>query len=119
MPLAVCHASFGIHDTTDVDAATVSCKHQLPAITRTLPLDAPTLCSHRALIRFGACVLLQVDFRERQYAIGKMPTSFTRAEGPPAIREVLAGRAIDRALRPLFPPSFTFDIQVHVGTQHT
>lgn len=53
-----------------------------------------------------------MDFRERQYTVGKMPGSFSRAEGPPAAREVLAGRSIDRALRPLFPPSFTFDIQV-------
>lgn len=44
--------------------------------------------------------------------MGKVPTTFNRAEGPPGQREVLASCMIAQALRPLFPPDFTFDVQV-------
>ena len=73
-------------------------------------LSQPFMCRfrHAAL---GHSALLQVDFRERQYAVGRIPTTYTRSEGAPAQRELLAGRAVDRALRPLFDANFTFDTQ--------
>ncbi|CEG01093.1 Polyribonucleotide nucleotidyltransferase [Ostreococcus tauri] len=45
---------------------------------------------------------LLVDYRERSYAKGKIPNTFTRREGAPKEREILAMRVIDRATRPLF-----------------
>ena len=45
---------------------------------------------------------LLVDYRERSYAKGKIPATFTRREGAPKEREILAMRVIDRACRPLF-----------------
>lgn len=51
-------------------------------------------------------VPLMVDYRERSYAKGKIPSTFTRREGAPKEREILAMRVIDRATRPLFPKTF-------------
>ncbi|GMH37037.1 hypothetical protein BSKO_04910 [Bryopsis sp. KO-2023] len=57
-------------------------------------------------------VPLQVDYRERLHAAGRIPTTFNRREGAPKDREVLCMRAIDRAIRPLFPPGFCCETQV-------
>ncbi|BAU00983.1 hypothetical protein VIGAN_11013000 [Vigna angularis var. angularis] len=55
---------------------------------------------------------LTVDYQEKQFAQGVIPTSFTRREGPPKERELLCGRIIDRPIRPLFPPGFYHEVQV-------
>ena len=46
---------------------------------------------------------LNVEYRERASAWGKIPGTFTRREGPYKDREVLAMRVVDRALRPSSP----------------
>ena len=55
---------------------------------------------------------LLVDYRERSYAKGKIPSTFTRREGAPKEKEILAMRVIDRAMRPLFPKGFAKETQV-------
>jgi polyribonucleotide nucleotidyltransferase len=55
---------------------------------------------------------LTVDFQEKAYAAGKIPGGFFKREGRPSEREILAGRLIDRPLRPLFPKGFYYDTQV-------
>eukprot|EP00850_Spirogloea_muscicola_P023230 SM000340S12920 [mRNA] locus=s340:51712:57187:+ [translate_table: standard] len=55
---------------------------------------------------------LIVDYRERSAAVSKIPGTLMRREGPPRERETLASRAIDRCLRPLFPPGFSADVQI-------
>lgn len=55
---------------------------------------------------------LLVDYRERSYAKGKIPNTFTRREGAPKEREILAMRVIDRATRPLFPKEFAKETQL-------
>ena len=57
---------------------------------------------------------LQVDYRERASAYGKIPSTFTRREGPPKDREVLAMRVVDRTLRPLFPKGFKNETSLQV-----
>jgi len=57
---------------------------------------------------------LQVDYRERAAAGGRIPATFTRREGSPKDREILAARVVDRALRPLFPPGFFNETQLVV-----
>ncbi|NLZ44076.1 MAG: polyribonucleotide nucleotidyltransferase [Clostridia bacterium] len=57
---------------------------------------------------------LLVDYEERLYSVGKIPGSFLRREGRPPESAILAARAIDRSIRPLFPKDFTRDIQVVV-----
>lgn len=56
---------------------------------------------------------LTCEFEERFYAAGKILGSrFVRREGRPSIEATLAGRAIDRTIRPLFPEGLTNEIQV-------
>jgi len=55
---------------------------------------------------------LSVDYRERVYAMGKIPGGFFRREGRPRDTEILASRLSDRSLRPLFPEGFFHDVAV-------
>jgi polyribonucleotide nucleotidyltransferase len=55
---------------------------------------------------------LSVDFEEKLYAVGRIPGSFMRREGRPGLPAVLAGRCIDRPIRPLFPSDFRNDVAV-------
>ncbi|MFA6470956.1 MAG: polyribonucleotide nucleotidyltransferase, partial [Candidatus Latescibacterota bacterium] len=57
---------------------------------------------------------LTVEYREKSYAIGKIPGNFFRREGRPNTKEILTSRLIDRPLRPLFPKGFTNEIQIIV-----
>ncbi|MDD4930824.1 MAG: polyribonucleotide nucleotidyltransferase [Candidatus Colwellbacteria bacterium] len=56
---------------------------------------------------------LVVDYEEKFYAIGKiLGGQYIRREGRPSQDAVLAGRLIDRAIRPLFDQRLRRDIQV-------
>ncbi|XP_057758466.1 polyribonucleotide nucleotidyltransferase 2, mitochondrial [Arachis stenosperma] len=55
---------------------------------------------------------LTVDYQEKQFAQGVIPTTYMRREGAPKERELLCGRIIDRPIRPLFPPGFYHEVQV-------
>ncbi|XP_044466313.1 polyribonucleotide nucleotidyltransferase 2, mitochondrial isoform X2 [Mangifera indica] len=55
---------------------------------------------------------LTVDYQEKRYAQGMIPTTFMRREGAPKERELLCGRLIDRPIRPLFPAGFYHEVQV-------
>lgn len=57
---------------------------------------------------------LTVEYREKSYAIGKIPGNFFRREGRPNTKEILTARLIDRPLRPLFPNGFTNEMQIIV-----
>lgn len=58
---------------------------------------------------------LTVDYMEKFYAAGKILGSrFTRREGKPSEDAILACRAIDRTLRPLFDQSIRHAVQVIV-----
>lgn len=57
---------------------------------------------------------LTVDYEERLYAAGKIPGGFIRREGRPTQEATLAGRLIDRAIRPLFPKGLRNEVQVIV-----
>ncbi|MEZ4210514.1 MAG: polyribonucleotide nucleotidyltransferase [Patescibacteria group bacterium] len=58
---------------------------------------------------------LMVEYEERMYAAGKISGSrFVKREGRPSEDAILAGRLIDRPLRPLFPKGFYNDLQVVV-----
>jgi len=66
--------------------------------------------------RPGATFLpLSVDIEERMTAAGKIPGGFLKREGRPSDRAILTSRLTDRPLRPLFPKSYHYEIQV-VGT---
>ncbi len=56
---------------------------------------------------------LSVEYVERLYAGGKIKGSrWVKREGRPSDEAVLAGRLIDRSIRPLFPKSFKREVQV-------
>ncbi|MCX7877470.1 MAG: polyribonucleotide nucleotidyltransferase [Ignavibacteria bacterium] len=55
---------------------------------------------------------LQVEFREKSAAVGKIPGSFFKRESRPSEKEILSARLIDRPIRPLFPEDFMCDTQI-------
>ena len=88
------------------------------------------LANGSVLVRYGdTCVLvtataskepregidffpLSVDFEEKLYSVGKIPGGFLKREGKPSDKAILASRAIDRPLRPLFPKDFRNDVVI-------
>lgn len=55
---------------------------------------------------------LSVDYREQFSAAGKIPGGYYKREGKSSDHEVLTGRLIDRAIRPLFPEHYFDQVQV-------
>jgi polyribonucleotide nucleotidyltransferase len=55
---------------------------------------------------------LGVDYEERLYAVGKIPGGFLKREGRPSEKAILASRAIDRPMRPLFPHDMRNDVTI-------
>ena len=55
---------------------------------------------------------LQVEYREKHYAGGKIPGGFFKREARPSEHEVLTSRLTDRPIRPLFPKGFKNETQV-------
>src|ERR1700687_3639661 len=105
----------------------------------TIPLGGSTLtiecgklakqATGSAYVRFGDTVVLAtvctaqpregidffpltVDYREYNYAAGKIPGGFFKREGRPTEKEILTSRQIDRPVRPLFPEGFRDETQV-------
>lgn len=55
---------------------------------------------------------LQVEYREKTAAAGKIPGGFFKREGRPTEKEILSSRLIDRPIRPLFPKKYWNETQV-------
>ena len=55
---------------------------------------------------------LQVDYREKTYAAGKIPGGFFKREGRPTTKETVSARLMDRPIRPLFPEGYREEVQV-------
>lgn len=56
---------------------------------------------------------LSVEYVERLYAGGRIKGSrWVKREGRPSDDAVLAGRVVDRSIRPLFPKTYKHDVQV-------
>ncbi len=70
-----------------------------------------TVVSKKARERLDFLPLL-VEYREQSYAAGKIPGGYIKREGKPRDREILYGRAIDRAIRPRFPHDMTDEVEV-------
>ncbi|MDD5165488.1 MAG: polyribonucleotide nucleotidyltransferase [Candidatus Pacebacteria bacterium] len=68
-------------------------------------------------LRDGDFFPLTVDFEERFYATGRILGSrFVRREGKPSTDAILAGRIVDRTIRPLFNQKMRNEVQVIVTT---
>ncbi|MGB8510842.1 MAG: polyribonucleotide nucleotidyltransferase [Pyrinomonadaceae bacterium] len=55
---------------------------------------------------------LTVEYREHNYAAGRIPGNYFRREGRPGEKEVLTCRLIDRPCRPLFAKGYRNETQV-------
>ncbi|MBL95985.1 MAG: Polyribonucleotide nucleotidyltransferase [Alphaproteobacteria bacterium MarineAlpha3_Bin5] len=55
---------------------------------------------------------LSVNYQERTYAAGKIPSGFFKREGRPSEKETLVSRLIDRPIRPLFAEGFRNETQI-------
>ena len=55
---------------------------------------------------------LQVDYREKFSAAGKIPGGYIKREGRPSDNEILVCRMTDRPLRPLFPKGYFDEVQI-------
>ncbi len=75
----------------------------------TVVLVAATAATSRREIDFFP---LFMDYREKQYAAGKIPRGFFKREGRPTDKEVLTMRLMDRPTRPLFPDGYMEEVQV-------
>jgi len=108
-------------------------KYEIDFAGRKLTLETgklAELANAAVLVRYGETVVLvaatasrrpregidffplSVDFEEKLYAVGRIPGGFLRREGRPAERAVLAGRMIDRPMRPLFPDDLRNDVAI-------
>jgi len=57
---------------------------------------------------------LQVEYKEKFFAIGRIPGGFIKRETKPTDNEILVARLVDRALRPLFPEDFHAETYVTI-----
>jgi polyribonucleotide nucleotidyltransferase len=57
---------------------------------------------------------LTVQYIEKFYAVGKIPSGFVKREGKPSDFETLTSRIVDRALRPIFPKGFNYPVQITI-----
>jgi len=55
---------------------------------------------------------LIINYEEKLYAAGKIPSNFSRREGRPLDEATLNARLIDRTLRPLFPEEYKQEVQI-------
>ena len=55
---------------------------------------------------------LQVEFREKTAAAGKIPGGYFKREARPSEKEILSARLIDRPIRPMFPKTWRFETQI-------
>ncbi len=63
---------------------------------------------------FPGFLPLTVDYREQFAAAGKIPGGYFKREGRATDKEILTGRLIDRAIRPLFPVNYFDQLQLLV-----
>ncbi|MDP4236738.1 MAG: polyribonucleotide nucleotidyltransferase, partial [Bacteroidota bacterium] len=55
---------------------------------------------------------LQVEYRERAAAAGKIPGGYFKREGRPTEKEILSARLVDRPIRPMFPKTWRSETQL-------
>lgn len=55
---------------------------------------------------------LTVEYREKSYAVGRIPGNFFRRETRMGEKETLSARLTDHLIRPMFPKGFNYEVQV-------
>lgn len=64
---------------------------------------------------FPGFLPLTVEYRELFAAAGRIPGGYFKREGKPTDQEVLTGRLVDRALRPMFPVNYFNKVVVSIS----
>lgn len=60
----------------------------------------------------SSVIPLTVNYRQKAAAIGRIPTNFLRREMGYTDNEILISRVIDRSLRPLLNPKYSYETQI-------
>ncbi len=109
-------------------------RHEMQLAGRTLSIETGRVArqaSGAAWIQYGETVLLVtacrtrtpevrdflplvVDYREKFYAAGRVPGNIFKREGRPSEKETLNARLIDHQIRPMFPKSLPYEVQVYI-----
>ncbi|MBE2189641.1 MAG: polyribonucleotide nucleotidyltransferase [Desulfobulbaceae bacterium] len=55
---------------------------------------------------------LQVEYREKTSAAGKIPGGYIKREGRPSEKEILTSRLIDRPIRPMITKGWNYETQI-------
>ena len=55
---------------------------------------------------------LTVDYREKLFAVGRIPSGYIKRENRPQDHETLLSRIVDRPIRPLFPEGYYSEVQL-------
>lgn len=59
-----------------------------------------------------ASLPLTVDYREKLYAVGRIPGTYNKREGSPKEHELLTGRRLERAIKSLIPRGYVYPTDV-------
>lgn len=73
-----------------------------------------TVCAEKEAREGQDFFPLTVDYREKTYAVGKMPGGYIKRETKSHEHETLISRLIDRPIRPLFPEGYVCEVQLLV-----
>jgi len=73
-----------------------------------------TVCAEKEAKEGQDFFPLTVDYREKFYAVGRVPGGYFKRENRPAEHETLISRLIDRPIRPLFPDGYFSEVQLLV-----
>lgn len=65
-----------------------------------------TVCAAETPAADASFFPLGVDYIEKYYAVGRIPSGFVKREGKPSEQATLTARVIDRPLRPCFPKGY-------------
>lgn len=65
-------------------------------------------------VEFPGFFPLTVEYREQFAANGRIPGGYLKREGKPSDQEVLTGRLVDRAIRPMFPVNYFDKVLVSI-----
>lgn len=71
--------------------------------------SSPTVSYYR---RDPRSTPITIDYREKLYAVGRIPGTYNKREGAPKEHELLAGRRLERAIRPLLPRGYFYATDV-------
>ncbi|MDH5655487.1 MAG: polyribonucleotide nucleotidyltransferase [Spirochaetia bacterium] len=71
-----------------------------------------TVCAEKEAREGQDFFPLTVDYREKLYSVGRIPSGYIKRENRPQDHETLLSRIVDRPIRPLFPAGYYSEVQL-------